>query len=200
MAPRASSRSTAAGILEGFARGEVAVIAGFQGVHRPTNRVTTLGRGGSDTSAVALAAAIKADRCDIYTDVDGVYTTDPRVVPQGAPHGQNRLRGDAGNGVAWRQGAASALGRGRDGARRADLCALVLRRSRQSGERHADLQRGGHRGSPGRHRHRLLARRSADHACGASPTSRASRRRVHAVGRGRHQCRHDRADDLRRRT
>ena len=49
---------------------------------RPDNRVTTLGRGGSDTSAVALAAALKADRCDIYTDVDGVYTTDPRIVPK----------------------------------------------------------------------------------------------------------------------
>jgi aspartate kinase len=60
-------------------RNEVAVIAGFQGVHAETGRITTLGRGGSDTSAVAIAAAIKADRCDIYTDVDGVYTTDPRV-------------------------------------------------------------------------------------------------------------------------
>jgi aspartate kinase len=67
---------------EGFARGEVAVIAGFQGVHEATGRVTTLGRGGSDTSAVAVAAAIGAERCDIYTDVDGVYTTDPRVVPK----------------------------------------------------------------------------------------------------------------------
>jgi aspartate kinase len=60
-------------------RGEVAVITGFQGIHKDTRRVTTLGRGGSDTSAVAIAAAIAADRCDIYTDVDGVYTTDPRV-------------------------------------------------------------------------------------------------------------------------
>ena len=63
-------------------RKEVAVIAGFQGVHKETGRITTLGRGGSDTSAVAVAAAIHADRCDIYTDVDGVYTTDPRVVPR----------------------------------------------------------------------------------------------------------------------
>ena len=55
------------------------MIAGFQGIS-PNGRITTLGRGGSDTSAVALAAAIKADRCDIYTDVDGVYTTDPRIV------------------------------------------------------------------------------------------------------------------------
>ena len=58
------------------------MIAGFQGVHKETGRITTLGRGGSDTSAVAIAAAIQADRCDIYTDVDGVYTTDPRVVPR----------------------------------------------------------------------------------------------------------------------
>jgi aspartate kinase len=69
-------------LLEGLRRSEIAVVAGFQGLHAPTNRVTTLGRGGSDTSAVALAAAIGADRCDIYTDVDGVYTTDPRVVPK----------------------------------------------------------------------------------------------------------------------
>ncbi len=61
--------------------GQVPVVAGFQGLG-PDNRVTTLGRGGSDTSAVALAAALKADRCDIYTDVDGVYTTDPRIVPK----------------------------------------------------------------------------------------------------------------------
>ncbi len=60
--------------------GQIPVVAGFQGIG-PDNRVTTLGRGGSDTSAVALAAALKADRCDIYTDVDGVYTTDPRIVP-----------------------------------------------------------------------------------------------------------------------
>jgi aspartate kinase len=63
-------------------RKQVAVIAGFQGLHKDTGRITTLGRGGSDTSAVAIAAAIRADRCDIYTDVDGVYTTDPRVVPK----------------------------------------------------------------------------------------------------------------------
>src|SRR5262245_17076452 len=63
-------------------RGQVAVISGFQGVHRDTGRITTLGRGGSDTSAVAIAAAIQAERCDIYTDVDGIYTTDPRVVPK----------------------------------------------------------------------------------------------------------------------
>jgi len=68
-------------MLERMAGGEVSVVAGFQGV-TDGNRITTLGRGGSDTTAVALAAALKADRCDIYTDVDGVYTTDPRIVPK----------------------------------------------------------------------------------------------------------------------
>lgn len=66
-------------LIASMAAGEIAVIPGFQGVS-PAGRLTTLGRGGSDTSAVAMAAALKADRCDIYTDVDGVYTTDPRIV------------------------------------------------------------------------------------------------------------------------
>jgi aspartate kinase len=71
-----------ANVLEGvFAQGGIAVIPGFQGVTQAGD-LATLGRGGSDTSAVALAAAMKADRCDIYTDVDGVYTTDPRIVPR----------------------------------------------------------------------------------------------------------------------
>ena len=66
---------------ERLAAGQVAVVAGFQGI-APDGRIATLGRGGSDTSAVALAAALEADRCDIYTDVDGVYTTDPRIAPK----------------------------------------------------------------------------------------------------------------------
>ena len=68
-------------ISERMAKGQVAVVAGFQGIG-PDHRITTLGRGGSDTSAVALAAALNADRCDIFTDVDGVYTCDPRVGPK----------------------------------------------------------------------------------------------------------------------
>jgi aspartate kinase len=68
------------GLLGRLGDGQVAVIAGFQGI-APDDRISTLGRGGSDTSAVAVAAAIGAERCDIYTDVDGVYTTDPRIVP-----------------------------------------------------------------------------------------------------------------------
>ena len=66
-------------ILQSLDNGFVAIVSGFQGVSSQ-NRITTLGRGGSDTSAVALAAAFSADRCDIYTDVDGVYTADPRIV------------------------------------------------------------------------------------------------------------------------
>ena len=69
-------------LIERMRQGQVPVIAGFQGIDPARHRVTTLGRGGSDLSAVAVAAAVKADRCDIYTDVDGVYTTDPRIVPR----------------------------------------------------------------------------------------------------------------------
>ena len=68
-------------ICRRFEQDQVAVVAGFQGL-APDGRISTLGRGGSDTSAVALAAAMGADRCDIYTDVDGIYTTDPRIVPR----------------------------------------------------------------------------------------------------------------------
>lgn len=68
-------------LREEFARGNIVVVAGFQGIDQASN-ITTLGRGGSDTTAVALAAALEADLCEIYTDVDGVYTTDPRIVPE----------------------------------------------------------------------------------------------------------------------
>jgi aspartate kinase len=68
-------------VREALDRGDVVIVAGFQGVSRETKDITTLGRGGSDTTAVALAAALEADACEIYTDVDGVYTADPRIVP-----------------------------------------------------------------------------------------------------------------------
>ena len=68
-------------IRQALDAGHVAIVAGFQGVNQETNDVTTLGRGGSDTTAVALAAALRADVCEIYTDVDGVFTADPRIVP-----------------------------------------------------------------------------------------------------------------------
>src|SRR4030095_8518048 len=69
------------GLEASLARGEIAVVAGFQGTAE-NNEITTLGRGGSDTTAVALAGALAADRCDIYTDVNGVYTADPRMFPE----------------------------------------------------------------------------------------------------------------------
>ncbi|TEB11784.1 aspartate kinase [Pelotomaculum propionicicum] len=69
-------------IKEELEQGKIVVVAGFQGIDQVNNNITTLGRGGSDTTAVALAIALKADLCEIYTDVDGVYTTDPRVVPE----------------------------------------------------------------------------------------------------------------------
>ncbi|AKK10168.1 aspartate kinase [Corynebacterium uterequi] len=68
-------------VTDALAQGKICIVAGFQGVNKETRDVTTLGRGGSDTTAVALAAALKADVCEIYSDVDGVYTADPRIVP-----------------------------------------------------------------------------------------------------------------------
>ena len=83
-------------LMAAMSSGEVAVIPGFQGM-TTDNRITTLGRGGSDTSAVAVAAAVKADRCDIYTDVDGVYTTDPRIVPRARKLTQTGAAGTSGS-------------------------------------------------------------------------------------------------------
>ena len=153
-------------------------VAGFQGVHAETGRITTLGRGGSDTSAVALAAAIKADRCDIYTDVDGVYTTDPRIVPKA-----RRL-----DRVAFEEMLEMAsLGAKVLQVRSVEL-AMVHGVSRPSCARPSTIRPIRGAGTlicdeediveaAGRHRHRLFARRGADHACAASPTSRASPRR-----------------------
>jgi aspartate kinase len=110
-------------VLERVFEGDgIAVIPGFQGV-TSDGAVATLGRGGSDTSAVALAAAMKADRCDIYTDVDGVYTTDPRIVPR-----------------ARKLGAADAIGRPCHALRHADPGAVLVR----GPARDADRRRTSH--------------------------------------------------------
>ena len=85
--------------------GYIALVAGFQGVSQDTKDITTLGRGGSDTTAVAVAAALEADVCEIYTDVDGVFTADPRIVPERREAGHHHLRGDARDGRVRRQGA-----------------------------------------------------------------------------------------------
>ena len=88
----------------------IVLVAGFQGVSTDFD-ITTLGRGGSDTTAVALAAALGADACEIYTDVDGVFTADPRLVPERAQAPRRELRGDARDGRLGREGACATLGR-----------------------------------------------------------------------------------------
>ena len=202
-ARRASSRSTPPRWRAAMAAGEVPIVPGFQGVS-PDGRVTTLGRGGSDTSAVALAAALKADRCDIYTDVDGVYTTDPRIVEKAQQDRPRDLRGDARNGLAGLQGAADPLGRAGDESSCARAGAVVVRRGAgQRPARHAGCGRGRDHG-PGareirRERHRLLQGRGQGHR---DPRARPAGRGggdLRAAGRGQHQRRHDRAERLARR-
>jgi uridylate kinase len=90
-------------------QGNVVIVAGFQG-ETPEGQITTLGRGGSDLTAIALAAALKADLCQIYTDVDGVYTTDPRIVPNAKKLAGNFLRRNARTRQPRREGDAEPLG------------------------------------------------------------------------------------------
>ena len=96
MAKRTSLMSGRTGSAASLAAGEVPIVAGFQGRSKKRERVTTLGRGGSDLTAVALAAALGAGICEIYTDVDGVYTADPRVVPTARKIDSALQRGNAG--------------------------------------------------------------------------------------------------------
>ena len=95
-------------IIKELDKGNIVIVAGFQGL-TAENDIATLGRGGSDTTAVALAASLKAKICEIYTDVEGVYTADPRIVPGSAQAGRNRLRRNAGDGHFRRQGHAPPL-------------------------------------------------------------------------------------------
>jgi aspartate kinase len=112
-------------LIKRFEIGQVAVVAGFQGIG-PDNRLATLGRGGSDTSAVAIAAAVRADRCDIYTDVDGVYTTDPRVEPKARRMKKIAFEEMLEMASLGRQGASGALGGTGHGAQGSHLRALQL--------------------------------------------------------------------------
>ena len=119
-------------ILARLDQGEVAVITGFQGIEPERNRISTLGRGGSDTSAVAVAVAVKADLCDIYTDVDGVYTTDPRIVPKArrlpkVSYEEMLEMASQGSKVS-----ANALGRACHGTQDARAGAIQLRRARDT--------------------------------------------------------------------
>ena len=143
-----------------LAEGTVVVVAGFQGVD-PLGNITTLGRGGSDTTGVALAAALKADECQIYTDVDGVYTADPRIVPEARRLEDRDLRGDAGDGEPRLEGPADPLG----GVRRAlprEAARTVELRGRGRG--HPDHFRGrAEHGASEHFRHRVQPRRGEDH-------------------------------------
>ena len=136
-------------------RKEVAVIAGFQGVHKETGRITTLGRGGSDTSAVAVAAAIQRRPLrHLHRRRRRLHHRSARRAAR-APARQDRVRGNAGAGFARRQGDAGALGRARHGAQCAHFRALELRsarghRSARHAARHPDLRRGGDRGTASR--------------------------------------------------
>ena len=136
--------------------GQVAVIAGFQGVTRD-GRITTLGRGGSDTSAVAVAAALKAIRCDIYTDVDGVYTTDPRIEDKARKLSKisyEEMLEMASLG-AWRY-AADPLGRAGHGPERTRAGVVEFRRAGRSPRpRHHRVRRGRDHGKADRERRGL---------------------------------------------
>ena len=126
---RRSSASRPGRMREAMDGGKIALVAGFQGVSTDKD-VTTLGRGGSDTTAVALAHALDADVCEIYTDVDGVYTTNPSLVSRGAQDRGHLLRGDARDGRLRRAGPGAALGRVRAQVRHPDPRALELHRRR----------------------------------------------------------------------
>ena len=157
-------------VQDELARGKIVVIAGYQGVSY-RREVTTLGRGGSDTTAVAMAAALGAEYCEICSDVDGVYTADPRVVPGREAHRHAVVRGDAGARRVGRQGAQRAGGRVREGTRHRDLrarhqLAAARRRSRPPTARSSGVIRRGSR-----------ARSSASPANGMCSSSMAQRGR-----------------------
>ena len=168
-------------------------------MHKETGRITTLGRGGSDTSAVAIAAAIGADRCDIYTDVDGVYTTDPRVVPQA--HRMDKIAYEemlelASLGAKVMQVRSVELGMVHN-------VRIFVRSSfdkpedidpQEAALRHTHLRRGGDRGTAGRHRHRLFQGRGADFDPPRAGQAGRRRRHLRAARRCQHQRGYDRAE------
>ena len=125
-------------LREALDEGAIVIVAGFQGFNRDTRDITTLGRGGSDTTAVALAAALEADVCEIYSDVDGIFTADPRVVPKAQKLDARLERGDARARRQRRQGAVHPRRRVRAPPRRADPRALHV----QLGRGHLGARRG----------------------------------------------------------
>jgi aspartate kinase len=175
--------------------GHVVVVAGFQGIDAEGN-ITTLGRGGSDTTGVALAAALHADECQIYTDVDGVYTTDPRVVPEARKLDTITFEEMLELASLGLQGAANPLGRIRRQIQGQIARAFQLRRRRR---RHPHHFRGRLHGTSHHLRHRLQPRRSQAHH--PRRARQAGHRRPHPRQdrRRQYRCRHDRPERRRRR-
>ena len=157
-------------VRDALAEGKVCVVAGFQGISLD-KEITTLGRGGSDTTAVALAAAFGADSCEIYTDVTGVFSADPRIVPSARRLAAGQLRGDAGDGRHRRPGPGPAIGRVRPQPPRPAARALQL----HLGAGHLG-HRGGHlHGGADHLRRHPRRRRGQGHGRATCPTGRASR-------------------------
>ena len=143
--------------------GHVVIVAGFQGVSQTTKEITTLGRGGTDTTAVALAAALGAEVCEIYTDVDGVFTADPRIVPAARKLVAHLRRGDARARRERLQGAAPAQRRVRPSLRHPDPCPLLLHPEGGHDRLGPPRSRRRSRGSPDHRRSRSRPQRGQDH-------------------------------------
>ena len=122
-------------------QGDIVIVAGFQGVAQDTKDVTTLGRGASDTTAVALAASLGADYCEIYSDVDGVFTADPRIVAERAADPGHQLRRDAGDGGLRGQDPASALRRIRPPRERTRSRPVIVLRQARHLDRRSEQRR-----------------------------------------------------------
>ena len=199
-ATRGSSTSRPAGSPTTLAEGDVAIIAGFQGVSQSTKDITTLGRGASDTTAVALAAALGADVCEIYTDVDGVFTADPRIVPARPPHRAHLDRGDARDGGIRREGAAPAVRRVRAPVRRSRARPVVVQPARgHMGHRSVDLAGRGADGAGDHLGRRPRPQRGQDHGRRRPGQAGQGRGDLRGGRRGRDQPRHDRSERLRSR-
>ncbi len=169
--------------------GNIVIAAGFQGIDEDFN-ITTLGRGGSDTTAVALAAVLRADACEIYTDVDGVYTTDPRVLPEARRVQQHQLRRNARAGQPGRGRDAQPLDRVRQEVRRADPRAQQLHRH----ARHDDRRRAGSARPAGERRGAGQGRSPRSRSQGVPDRPGTSLAIFSKIAARRHRGRHDRAE------
>ena len=189
-----SCRSTRTGCATRSTEGSIVLVAGFQGVSQDSKDVTTLGRGGSDTTAVALAAALEADVCEIYTDVDGIFTRRSAHRPRRPAPRLDHLRGDAGDGRVRGEGAAPARGRVRPPLRRPAAGAQLVQR--QAGLARHRLDRGDSLGERDHHRGRARPVRSQDHrGRGAGHPGHGGADLPHGRRR-RHQHRHGAAEHL----